>query len=767
MFRKTMTSVAARRFATAITALALSLSGLVFSPAQASVPVDGSYKCGTGQIDGGSGTGYYTIATGAVSSGGSCTGAVLIPEGVTSIGDVAFRNSTSTSVIIPASVRSIGNRAFMNSPQLTSITFAPGSQLESIGIEAFREVAVTSIGIPASVTSIGAGAFSKSLTLASIAVDPSNVSFTVIDGALFNIDGTRLIAYPLARSAPSFRIPDGIQGIELATFAFSANLRSVIIPASVTSIGIDAFAYTSIDLLFLGNAPTVADASTFFSAKQTVYIKSGATGFDLTPNFGGLLRWGQRISVVETGFYESVSFDSKGGSSIATRGYGKNIPAPTAPTKAGYTFAGWTATDGGETTVTFPYAPSEASSITLYAKWNAIPVYNNVNGSYKCGTGQIDGGSGDGYYQIVNDVVIAGGLYGGGNCTGAVVIPDGVTSIGQDAFLFSGELTSVNIPDSVTSIGRSAFHANFKLTSITIPANVTSIGREAFWNIDKLATVTFAPGSKLTSIGDFAFVYAKGLKSIKIPASVTSIGKNAFEGALILTDVAFEGNAPALVGIDAFKALPSSARAYIKSGATGFTTSGDPALWNNLAVAFIYEGVSFNSNGGTAVATQDFLGSITAPTAPTRAGYTFGGWTATDGGETIVSFPYTPSETSNITLYAKWTQNLTKAVASTKPSLTGKAIATAKGTNKLTAAKGTWTGIPTPVITYQWYSCSAQVKATTSTIPKTCKAISKATKSTFAVTNSYKAKYLAVAVIGKGTGTTATTWLSKSTVKVK
>jgi hypothetical protein len=133
----------------------------------------------------------------------------------------------------------------------------------------------------------------------------------------------------------------------------------------------------------------------------------------------------------------------------------------------------------------------------------------------------------------------------------------------------------------------------------------------------------------------------------------------------------------------------------------------------------------------------------------------------------VITFPFTPASAGNITLYAKWNQNPVKAVAGTKPSVSGTPTATTKGTNKLTANKGTWTGYPTPVITYQWYSCSKTVAAATATVPSTCQSISKATTSTLAVTNSFKGKYLAVAVTGTSSGTTATKWLSKSTTIVK
>ena len=61
----------------------------------------------------------------------------------------------------------------------------------------------------------------------------------------------------------------------------------------------------------------------------------------------------------------------------------------------------------------------------------------------------------------------------------------------------------------------------------------------------------------------------------------------AFAESLSLTSVYFLGSAPATVGVDAFKNTASGAKAYIKPGATGFTTSGTPALWNGLAVEVV------------------------------------------------------------------------------------------------------------------------------------------------------------------------------------
>ena len=116
-----------------------------------------------------------------------------------------------------------------------------------------------------------------------------------------------------------------------------------------------------------------------------------------------------------------------------------------------------------------------------------------------------------------------------------VVIPDGVTSIGEYPFWGCSRLTRVIIPNSVTSIGASAFYGCISLTGVIIPNSVTSIGVLAFWGCLSLTEVII-PNS-VTSISDGAFYECRSLTRIDIPNSVKSIGDEAFRECTSLTEV--------------------------------------------------------------------------------------------------------------------------------------------------------------------------------------------------------------------------------------
>ena len=117
----------------------------------------------------------------------------------------------------------------------------------------------------------------------------------------------------------------------------------------------------------------------------------------------------------------------------------------------------------------------------------------------------------------------------------SVVIPEGVTSIGSDAFFACYSLKSVTMPDSITSIGEGAFSSCTSLTNIKIPEGVTVIASGTFNNCTSLESVKLP--DTLTIIDNSAFRKCESLKTIEIPDGVASIGVAAFYNCKSLANV--------------------------------------------------------------------------------------------------------------------------------------------------------------------------------------------------------------------------------------
>ena len=153
---------------------------------------------------------------------------ITIPDSVTSIGNSAFERCIGlSSVTIPDSVTSIGNNAFYACSTLTSITIPDG--VTSIGYSTFSYCSsLTSITIPDSVTSIGSYAFKNCSSLTSITIPDSVTSI-----------GNN--AFYACSSLTSITIPDSVTSIKNDAFKNCSSLTSITIPDSVTSIGDYAF----------------------------------------------------------------------------------------------------------------------------------------------------------------------------------------------------------------------------------------------------------------------------------------------------------------------------------------------------------------------------------------------------------------------------------------------------------------------------------------------------------------------------------------------
>lgn len=91
------------------------------------------------------------------------------------------------------------------------------------------------------------------------------------------------------------------------------------------------------------------------------------------------------------------------------------------------------------------------------------------------------------------------------------------------------------------------------------------------------------------------------------------------------------------------------ANPYSPTATSGFTLHSQWAANQNTVI--------FNTHGGSTVSDGLFYtgGTMTLPSAPTRAGYTFDGWFGNASGGTALTSPYSPSATTDIILHAQWT----------------------------------------------------------------------------------------------------------------
>lgn len=154
----------------------------------------------------------------------------------------------------------------------------------------------------------------------------------------------------------------------------------------------------------------------------------------------------------------------------------------------------------------------------------------------------------DNVFEIVDGVLVQ---YHGRERS--VAVPDGVTSIGNTAFMWNTWLEDVIIPDGVSVIGKEAFKGCKNLVDIIIPNSVTKFDTSAFSYCKSLVSVIIPNG--VTEIGNGAFEDCDSLESVVIPESVKEIKSFAFAGCENLSCVLFPESVPK-IGDSAFYDCP-------------------------------------------------------------------------------------------------------------------------------------------------------------------------------------------------------------------
>ena len=356
----------------------------------------------------------------------------------------------------------------------------------------FNCTSLTSVMIPNSVTRIREYAFARCTSLTSITI-PDSV--TIIGEYAFG-DCTGLT---------SITIPNGVKCISVMAFLDCTGLTSITIPDSVTIIGYRAFTgCTGLTSITIPDSVTSIGNWVFSGCTglTSIAVDENNTVYDSRNNCNAIIEtatntliFGCKNTDIPNGV-TSIGNDAFGGCSGLT-----NVTIPDSVTIIGeYAFASCTSL----TSITIPdsvtsigrWVFSGCTGLTSIAVDENNTVYdsrNNCNAIIETATNTL--------------------IFGCKNTD----IPNGVTSIGNDAFGGCSGLTNVTIPDSVTSIGDRAFSGCTGLTSITIPDSVTSIVFGAFWGCSVLTSIT-------------------------IPDSITSIEWRAFQECTGLTDVYYTGS---------------------------------------------------------------------------------------------------------------------------------------------------------------------------------------------------------------------------------
>ena len=170
-----------------------------------------------------------------------------------------------------------------------------------------------------------------------------------------------------------------------------------------------------------------------------------------------------------------------------------------------------------------------------------------------------------------------------------ISIPEGIQSINELTFCYSG-LVSISLPQSLKSVGEKAFYGCSKLTEITIPKNVFLIRSSAFEDCSNLRVVNLP--EKLNTISESVFKNCASLVNVKLPQQLSSIYDGAFRGCTSLSsieipynvsrinDFSFEG-CTNLTSVK-FPENVSSIGRYAFKGCTNISSIAIPARVRNI-----------------------------------------------------------------------------------------------------------------------------------------------------------------------------------------
>ena len=295
---------------------------------------------------------------------------------------------------------------------------------------------------------------------------------SIIDGYTVTAIGDEVFA---VNSLTEVTIPDTVTSIGYRAFYFN-NFRALTLPDSLVTIGEEAFMNTSIVDLYMGNnVKTIENAAFKNTLLSTVYYAG------TKEEWNAITMLGDNTSFKNIMIYYQYSSEVED-EEVYTGVCGENLTWTLGKSSGKLVISG-----------TGPMYDYEYNNSSVNSPWFA-------------------------YKDLIKEIIIE----------------DGVTTIGENAFWSCKKLASIGIPDTVTSIGGSALSDCPCLKSLEIPDSVTTIGDGAF-AYSGLNSVKLS--DNLTAISENLFYECVYLEYIDIPDSVTKIGCYAFGGCSRLKNI--------------------------------------------------------------------------------------------------------------------------------------------------------------------------------------------------------------------------------------
>ncbi|MDR1135965.1 MAG: leucine-rich repeat protein, partial [Clostridiales Family XIII bacterium] len=462
----------------------------------------------------------FVIVDGVLQTYTGAGGVVVIPDGVTEIGDNVFANNQSvTGLVLNEGLVKIGNEAFHSCRNIKGALELP-STVKSIGERAFMYCSgFTGLSLNTELESIGRAAFFMCSGFRGDLIIPDMV--TRVDVDTFN---------HCSGFNGRLKLSKSISSVDLSAFEDCPNIKGeLVIPDSVTFINAYAFngmqKITSIS--FGEGLQWINDTSVFGNCVGVTKI-SFASKYVLS-NAPAILRDFSNLKTIY------VPDESLAAYVAALEGY---------------------ISEGAEILPLSLRDDEVVDEDEEDVNEEDFFIVDGVLQSYMGEGGVVVlpkrvreiGGYAFAYNSSVTGIVFNDGLekigdwaFAVSGLIGTLELPDSLESIGDYAFYYDIGLTSLKLGSGVKNIGEGAFYYDIGLTSLKFGSGVESIGGHAFYGCNNLSGVLELPLTTV-SIGQYAFADCSGFSGLALNTGLETIGNNAFSwcqgfrGDLIIPD---------------------------------------------------------------------------------------------------------------------------------------------------------------------------------------------------------------------------------------